>query len=60
MSQIEAKINSPTQQAACAIGDWIEEKEKHLDHVHYGCSWQIRGDKVFHVCYEQKTEWELK
>lgn len=52
--------NSPLQKAACAMGDWIEEKEKDLPHVHYGCKWEIRGEKVFHVCHELKKEWELK
>lgn len=56
---IGARINSPANQAACALSDWIERNDK-TDHVHYGCRWDVRGDKVFHVCNELKKEWEIK
>ena len=57
-SEMEARMNSTAQQAACAIGDYIDAHDK-TDHVHYGCSWQVREDGIYHVCYEQKREWKI-
>lgn len=53
------KFDGILQDAVCKLSDFISEKEKTLDHVHYGCSWEVREDKIFHVCWETKTEWEI-
>lgn len=57
--EMEARVNSSLNQAVCDLSDWIDRHDKN-DHIHYGCRWETRGDKIFHVCHEQKTEWEVK
>lgn len=58
-SIIEDFINSPLNKQICALAELIGKNDK-TDHLHYGCSWQIRGDKIFHVCSEEHREWEVK
>lgn len=57
-SEMDARMNSSAQQAACAMGNYINTHDK-TDHVHYHCAWQFREDRVYHICSEQKREWEI-
>ena len=55
----EAYINSPTNRAVCAVAEWIDANDK-LDHKHYGCSWEIREDGIYHRCAEQNRVWKVE
>lgn len=61
-NEMEARVNGATNQAVCNFINAFEalDKKNCGGHVHYGCAWVIREDKVFHVCNEQKREWEIK
>jgi len=56
---IKTYMDSSQHKAACLLGDFIEKNDK-TDHPHYGCRWEVRNNSVFHVCYEQNKEWEVK
>lgn len=59
--QIKSIVNSPLNRAVCDLMDWAEKKELERNgHIHYECAFVVRDDKLFHVCNEQKTEWEIK
>ncbi len=58
MSQIEMHLKGPNQEIACKIAEFIAKWDK-TDHVHYGCSWVMRKDGLWHICTEEKRGWKV-
>jgi len=58
VNNIAVYLKSSTQANACQLVEFIQANDK-TDHVHYGCSWEVRLDGIWHLCNEQKREWKV-